>query len=164
MSSHLLPVRKEFRTCNVVRANQPLRISQGSKVYLRRRNAIKIHLGSSHGNDENMKNTLKYFYRPGVQTESRNIRINTLVFQRQFYLVYVKHYRTSHSLCQYAAPPNNSPVCSHEQVISADQAWFKSFHSPMRLINAQKHIFFISPACNIKNQGLILHLATNIKV
>lgn len=45
-----------------------------SKVYLRRRNAIEIHLGSSHGKDENMKNALKYFYHPGVQTESRNIR------------------------------------------------------------------------------------------
>lgn len=144
----------------MVRTNQPLRILScqtrteasvmlagnltqfPSKVYLRRRNAIKIHLGSSHGNDENMKNTLKYFYHPGVQTESRNIRINTLVSQRQFYLVYVKHYRTSHSLCQYAAPPN-------EQVISTDHAWFKSFNSLMRLINAQKHIFIISPACNI---------------
>lgn len=152
----------------MVRTNQPLRILScqtrteasvmlagnltrfPSKVYLRRRNAIKIHLGSSHGKDENMKNTLKYFYHPGVQTESRNIRINTLVCQRQFYLVYVKHYRTSHSLCLYAAPPNNSPVCSHEEDISADQTWFISFNSLMRIINAQKHIFIISPACNLK--------------
>lgn len=166
----------------MVRTNQPLRILScqtrteasvmlaetltrfPSKVYLRRRNAIKIHLGSSHGKDENMKNTLKYFYHPGVQTQSRNIRINTLVCQRQFYLVYVKHYRTSHSLCQYAAPPSNSPGRSHERVISAGRAWFKSFNSLVRLINAQKHVFIISPACNIKNQSLILHLATNIKV
>lgn len=131
-----------------------------SKANVRRRNAIETHLGSSHGNDENMKNTLKHFYHPGVQTESRNIRINTHVCQRRLYLVYVQHYRTSHSLRHDAAPPNNSPVCSLEQVISADQAWFKSLNSLMRLINAQKHIFIISPACNIKNQGLILHLAS----
>lgn len=81
---------------------------------------IKIHLGSSHGKDENMKNTLKYFYHPGVQTENQNIRINTLVCQRLFYLVYV----TEHGIPSANTPnnntPNNSPVCSHERVISAD--------------------------------------------